>query len=221
MDHMLPDEIGKHIEALDRWLEQTGRVSKPQAGLSAEERKQLQAVNKAVERLQRTGIPVPEDLRRLKLKLSAKDDAGSENRKLETRLKKIEGLIQARGKTIKSARAVRNRLKSTTQAGGTKKHYGITLLDLLQSGLLSTDDQLELQWLKDGPVIKGKIKADGTVMVRTPDGWQSYVSLSSAASRMAGRSSNGWKMWRRVNRDGTVTSLEAIRALCINQEADG
>ena len=218
---MMPDEIREHIKALDRWLEQLGRGPKPPAGLSAEERKQLQAVNKAVEQLQRNGVPVPEDSRSLKLKLSAKDVTGSDNRETESRLQKVEILIQALGKTIKTARAVRNRLKSTGQVGGTKKHYGIALLDLLQAGLLSTDDRLELQWLKDGPVLKGKIKADGTVIVETPDGWQPYTSLSTAASRVAGRSLNGWKHWRRVNNDGTATALEDIRALYINEEADG
>jgi len=218
---MMPDEIREHIKALDRWLEQLGRVPKQPAGLSAEERKQLQAVNKAVEQLQRNNVPVPEDLRSLKLKLSAKDVTGSDNRETEAGLKKVESLIQALGKTIKTARAVRNRLKSTGQVGGTKKNYGIALLDLLQAGLLSTDDRFELQWLKDGPVLKGKVKADGTVIVKTPDGWRPYASLSTAASRVAGRSLNGWKHWRRVNNDGTATALEDIRALYINEEADG
>ena len=218
---MMPDEIREHIKALDRWLEQLGRVPKQPAGLSAEERKQLQAVNKAVEQLQRNNVPVPEDLRSLKLKLSAKDVTGSDNRETEAGLKKVESLIQALGKTIKTARAVRNRLKSTGQVGGTKKNYGIALLDLLQAGLQSTDDRFELQWLKDGPVLKGKVKADGTVIVKTPDGWRPYASLSTAASRVAGRSLNGWKHWRRVNNDGTATALEDIRALYINEEADG
>lgn len=218
---MMPDEIREHIKALDRWLEQLGRVPKKPAGLTAEERKQLQAVNKAVDQLQRTGVPVPEDLRSLKLKLSARDVADSVNRETEARVKKVERLIQSLGKTIKTARAVRNRLKSTGQVGGTKKHYGIALLDLLQAGLLSVDDRLELQWLKDGPVHKGRVKADGTVMVKTSGGWQQYASLSTAASRVSGRSLNGWKHWCRVNNDGTATTLEDIRALYINKGASG
>lgn len=217
----MPDEIREHIKALDRWLEQLGRVPKKPAGLTAEERKQLQAVNKAVDQLQRTGVPVPEDLRSLKLKLSARDVTGSINRETEAHLKKVESLIQSLGKTIKTARAVQNRLKSTGQVGGTKKHYGIALLDLLRTRFLSTDDRLELQWLKDGPVHKGRVEADGTVMVKTPDGWQPYTSLSTAASRVAGRNLNGWKHWRRVNNDGTVTALKDIRALYLNKEADG
>ena len=218
---MMPDEMREHIKALDQWLEQLGRAPKSPVGLSAEERKQLKAVNKAVDQLQRTGVPVPEDLRSLKLKLSAKDVTDSNNRETEARLEKVESLIKALGKTIKIARAIRNRLKSIGQVGRTKKHYGITLLNLLQIGLLSTDDRLKLQWLKNGPVLKGKIKSDGTVMVKTPDGWRPYASLSAAASRVAGRNLNGWKHWRRVNNDDTVTALEDIRVLYINKEAYG
>ena len=218
---MMPGEIWEHIIALDRWLEQLGRVSKPPAGLSAEERKQLQAVNKTIQQLQRNGVTVPEDLRGLKLKLSARDVAGSQDQEVEARMKMVEKVIQALGQTIKTADAVREKLKPKAQVIRTKKYYGIALLDLLQAGVLSTDDRFELQWLKDGPVLKGKVKADGIVMVKTQDGWQSYSSLSTAASRVAGRSLNGWKHWRRVNNDGTATSLEDIRARFINEEADG
>ncbi|MBU2547623.1 MAG: hypothetical protein KKB20_04350 [Proteobacteria bacterium] len=218
---MLPDEIAEHIKALERWLEQLGRIPKQPSCLSAEELKQLQAVNKAVEQLQRSGVPVPEDLRGLKLKLSARDSAGTENHEIDARLKKVKSLMQALAKTIKTARAVRDRLHSTGQAGGPKKYYGVTLSDLIRSGLLAVDDRLELQWLKNGPIIEGKMRPDGAIMLKAPDGRQSYDSLSTAASRVAGRSLNGWKHWRRVNSDGTATTLEDIRTRYINKEAEG
>lgn len=133
---MTPDEISEHIKALDQWLEQLGRDTKKSSGLSVEERKQLQTVNKAIEQLLRNNVPVPEDLRNFKLKLSARDVTDSENRKNDTRLKSVERLILTLGRTIKTARAIRNRLKATGQVGGPKKYYGITLLDLRQAGLL-------------------------------------------------------------------------------------
>ncbi|MFO7885817.1 MAG: DUF4357 domain-containing protein [Desulfobacteraceae bacterium] len=84
---------------------------------------------------------------------------------------------------------------------------------------MSIDDPLELQWLKDGPVHKGKLMDDGEVMVKTSEGWKSFTSLSTAASQMAGpgRSLNGWKHWRRVNSDGTTTSFEDIRSQYIQK----
>lgn len=217
----MTDDISDHFKALNQWLEQHRRVSKEPSGLSAEERKQLQAVNKAVEQLRRSGVPVPEDLRSLKLKLSAQDTSSPDSRENDTRLKKVDRLIEELGKTLKTARIVRDKLKSAGQVGGgPKKYYGIALLDLLQAGLLSVDERYELQWLKDGPVLEGRIQPDGTIMVKASGKWQPFVSLSTAASGVAGRSLNGWKHWRRVNNDGTCTSLEEIRVMYMNEEAD-
>lgn len=216
----MPAELSEHVHALNRWLEQQGRIPNQPSGLSVEEQKQLQAVNKAVEQLRRSGVPVPEDLRSLKLKLSANDASGSESRETEVRLKKVERFIEELGRTLKTARTIRAKLKSTGQTGGAKKYYGITLLDLLRAGLLSVDDRFELQWLKDGPVLEGKIKPDGTIMVKTSGKWKLFASLSTAASSVAERSLNGWKHWRRFNNDGTSTALEDIRALYLNEEAD-
>jgi hypothetical protein len=218
---MIPDDIKSHIQALEQWLDQLCRIPKQPSGLSAEERKQLQAVNRAVGQLQRNGITVPEELRNLKLQLSAKDNAGLEDHEMETRLKKVESLIQALGKTIKTARVIRDKMKSTGQAGGPKKYYGVRLADLIRAGLLSVDDRLELQWLKNGPAHKGKVQSDGTVLVKTSDGWQRYESLSTAASRVAGRSLNGWKHWHFIKHDGTTTALEDIRAKYLKEEEDG
>lgn len=217
----MTDDIIDHFKALNEWLEQLSRLSKKPSGLSAEERKQLQAVNKAVEQLRRSGVPVPEDLRSLKLKLSAQDTSSPDNLENDTRLRRVERLIEELGKTLKTARIIRDKLKSAGQVGGgPKKYYGIALLDLLQAGLLSVDDRYELQWLKDGPVLEGRIQPEGTIMIKASGKWQPFASLSTAASSVAGRSLNGWKHWRRVNNDGTCTSLEQIRAMYMNEEAD-
>lgn len=131
---------------------------------------------------------------------------------MEERTAKVEALIEQLRKLLRSARALRDRLKATGQAPGTKKHYGVTVLELLQNGDLSAEDALELQWLKDGPVFEGKIQQDGSVMARTQGGWKRYDALSTAASQIADRSLNGWDHWRRVNRDGSRTILREIRA---------
>lgn len=214
---MLPKEITSHIKALDQWLDRLNLIPAPPQGLSAKELKQLRAVNKAVEDLQRNNIPVPEDLRNLKLKLSARDVTGYQNQEAEKQLTAVGTLIRVLGKTIQNARSHRERLKITRPAGGKKKNYGVSLLDLIQDGLLSVDDHLELQWIKNGPIHKGKVKDDGKVMVKTPDGWKSYNSLSTAASQMAERSLNGWTHWRRINSDGTSTSFEDIRSRYIQK----
>lgn len=205
-------ELDQHLTYLARWIEQQGDFPTPEPELSAEERKQLLAVNKAIEQLTRLGVSVPDDLRKLKLRLSTKGGSGTENREVEERTAKVEAFIEQLRKVLRAARSLRDRLKATGQAPGTKKHYGITMLELIQSGDLSAEDGLELQWLKEGPVFEGKIQQDGSVMVRTEAGWKRYDALSTAASQIADRSLNGWDHWRRINRDGSRTTLKEIRA---------
>ena len=213
-------EISEHLQALNRWIEQQGNIPKQLPGLSVEERKQLQTVNKAIKQLNRLGVSVPDDLRRLKLQLSAKDVSGPVNTEVETRLAELKALIEQLRKLMKATRSIRGRLKTTGRIGGTKKHYGIGLLDLLQCGQLSTEDKLELQWLKEGSTYEGKVNPDGTMMAKTPDGWKQYDSLSTAGSEIAGRSLNGWSHWRRINSDGSRTPLKKIRSLYMNKEAN-
>jgi len=216
----MTEELNKHIEAMRRWLEKLDNIPTQLPGLSVEERKQLQTVNKAVEQLNRLGVSVPDDLRRLKLQLSAKDVSDPANIEFQTRLSDLETLIEQLRKMLKAARSIRGRLKTTGRTGGTKKHYGITLLDLLQGGQLSTEDKLELQWHKEGPTYEGKVSPDGTVMAKAPDGWKQYNALSTAASQIAGRSLNGWTHWRRINDDGSRTPLAKIRSFSIIKETN-
>lgn len=189
------EKIAQHLDALSRWVEQSEKNIKLLPNLSDAERKQLQAVNKSVEQLRRNNVPIPEDLRNLKLKLSAKDASGINSQANEYRLKELESLIENLLKILKTARSIRDKLKNSEQTGGPKKHYGVTLINLLQSRVLSTDDRLQLQWVKNGPVHEGKIKADGSIMAKGPDGWKRYKSLSTAASKIAEGSLNGWKHW--------------------------
>jgi len=213
-------EVSGHLQALRTWIEEQSQIPRLVSRLSVEEQKQLLAVNKAVEQLTRSGVPVPEDLRNLKLKLSVKDASCSKNQKNEIQFKEMESLIEELSGILKTARSIRNRLKVTVHAGGPKIHYGITLLDLLQNGLISTEDRFELQWHKKGPIFTGRVKIDGTIMIEGKAGWENYASLSTAAEKVAGRPMNGWKHWRRVNSDGTSTALEDIRDRYMNKEAD-
>jgi hypothetical protein len=205
-------ERNEHLQALHRWIEKQANIPTLEPGLSAEERKQLQAVNKAIMQLTRLGVSVPEDIRNLKLRLSTKDVSDVENHEVEERIREVEVLIEKLRKLLQAARSLRNRLKNTGQTGDTKKHYGVTLLELIQSGHLTTEDKLELQWLKDGPTYEGKVLPDGTVMAKTSSGWKKYDSLSTAAGQISGRSLNGWEHWLRIDSDGSRTSLKEIRS---------
>lgn len=206
------EALNEHLDAVRHWIEQHSHLPRPEAVLSTDERKQLEAINKAIVQLARDGVPVPKDLRKLKLQLSAKDASGAASDEVEAQILELEAVIEQLRKLLQAARSFRDRLKSTGQTGGTKTHFGVTLLELVQSGHLSTADRLELQWVNDGPRYEGKVQTDGSLMAKTPSGWKHYRSPSMAAGDIAQCSLNGWKHWRRVNTDGSRASLEEIRS---------
>lgn len=214
------NDLREHLEAVRHWIERQGDVPALDAGISAEERKQLQLISKTIAEFTRLGISVPEDVRNLKLRLLNKDASGTANHKVGELIIEVEALIKQLQKLLQAARSLRGRLSATGQTAGTKKVYAVTLHELLQSGHLSTENRFELQWLKDGPTYEGKVQPDGSVMAKTTSGWQHYESLSAAAVDIAGHSLNGWKVWRLINSDGSRRSLEEIRSLYLSKGAD-
>ncbi len=222
----MPDELKSHLDAVHRWIEEIGsrpipRAPGPGEGLSRDEKQQLLKISHLIEQLKKVGVEVPSDLRNLKLSLSAKDlGVTAADPVLSEALQQMEDLIGRLREVLRFAREVRDRLKPVAAGSGTKKHFGVSLEELLDSGLLSTEDQLELQWARDGERYAGKVLSDGTVSARTEEGWKTFVSLSAVAADISGRSQNGWEHWRRINSDGTRTSLKQIRTEYLAQGGD-
>jgi len=209
----MTEELKQQFNAISEWISaQEDSIPVSQSGLTPDEKKQLQAVNRSIQQLSNSGISVPDELRKVKLTLSARDRETGNEGEIESRIEAVEEVIQSLATLTRSARGVRDKLKSNNQGGGTKKHYGVSLLDLLQSGKISTDDELQLQWRKTGPSYEGKLRDDGSVSAKTDAGWRQFESLSTAASTIGGRPLNGWEHWRRVNRDGSLISLKEIRS---------
>ncbi len=213
----MPDELKPHLDALRHWIERHTDIQAPIPSISAEERKQLHTVNKSIQQLTSLGVIIPDDLRKLKLGLAAKDVNAAMDAKIRSRLVQVESLVENLRELMQKARTLRNSLKGSGQASGTKKRYDVSLKELLESGHLSTDDKLELRWKKGGLVFEGEVWPDGSVSVNTNAGWKQFNALSTAACSISGRSLNGWVRWRRIESDGSRTTLKAIRDKYMNQ----
>ena len=177
-------------------------------------------MNKAIEQLSKLGVEIPSDLRSLKLRLSANDVAATPDPQITKHLAAVENLIATLRELSQIARVIREKLKSGTSVTGTKRHFGVTLEELLDAGFLSTDDRLELQWSRDGGTYEGKLGSDGLISAKSGQGWKQYDTLSAAAVEIGGRALNGWDHWRRINADGSRTTLKEIRAEYLNQAND-
>lgn len=213
---MTPD-LQKSLDVIRRWLADIDGVRCVQPSLTSEERKQLLAVNRSIEQLQKGGVAIPDELRKLKLRLGVLDTSDTANPAREINLETLDELIDSLRDLVSVAKKIRVSIQTGHKIPGTKINYGVQLVELIEAGFLNTESRLELQWLKDGEIFEGKLRTDGQVAVRTASGWKEYDSLSSAASGIAGCSLNGWKHWRLVEANGKHIPLAVLRERYVNK----
>ena len=212
---MIDEELKVHIDAIGGWITSISKKGDVDVGLSRDERKQLQAIENSIKHLSKNGIEIPDDLRRLKLELSARDIDARELS--EAQIAAISELIDELRKLTGRARSIQ---KHTKQPGGTrsgKRHYNVSLKDLVEGGYLAADQHIEFSY-KNGEVrAEGKVTANGSVSIQTDSDWEDFASLSAAAKDIAGRSLNGWIYWSKVNPNGSPVLLEEIRQQFLNE----
>ena len=91
-------------------------------------------------------------------------------------------------------------------AKGSKRHFGITVKDLLDAGLLTVGEQLATT--RRGRGDRATVQPDGSIRV----GNDTYASLSTAAKAVSGTTSEpGWEFWT-VMRDGKRVVLFELRS---------
>ena len=211
----MDNKLQEHLDAIERWiLEQRANVSRVEV-LTPEERKQLSAVNKSIQQLTALGVSIPDELRQLKLKLSAKDVSSNRAEEYD----QVKELIGELGNLMSSAKAVLNhtREKAKTNTPNRGRNSEVSLAVLIENGYVSIHDNMELRWKKSGPAYKGSFNPDGSVTVHTPSGIKNFETLSSAAMTLSNSSLNGWMCWWRINPDGSRTSMKEIRSRYLSE----
>jgi hypothetical protein len=213
----MDEDIRTHLSAVEEWLASYRNSLCLVSGLTGEERKQLQSIEKSIRHLSASGVSIPDELRQLKLQLSAKDVGSSKAKGTGECIAEVGEIVGYLARLTQVAKVLHNSLKSPNKTSYSKQRYEVTLKELIQNEYLSSEDKLELCWKKDGPIFEGKVDANGTLLVRTPQGWKAFDSLSSAATAIAKCSLNGWLHWRRIHADGTQTTLNDVRAMYLNK----
>lgn len=95
---------------------------------------------------------------------------------------------------------------SRNDAGNRKAFYGVTLLNLLDAGLLSANE--ELRGNRNGKVYRVHLLASGNL--RSDDG-REFPTLSAAADTLTESGNNGWEFWS-VSRSGANRPLTLVRS---------
>lgn len=207
--------LTENLEAIRHWLDEVGAIPLPEdrpTGLSSQEKLELRRLEGMIDQLKSLGVSlIPAELVDKKCELAARDVPAPAPSDATKSLPTLEELCGKLGELAKKARILRNQIRSRTANNGPRAYYDVEPLDLLNAGYLSTNDRLELQWSNTSGVHEGRLESDGRIRANTQDGWKAFPSLSSAAQYISGRPQNGWEHWRRINEDGTRTSLKKIR----------
>lgn len=207
--------LTEHLESIRRWLDEVEAIPLPEdrpSGLSSQEKQELRRIEGLIDQLKSHGVAlIPAELVDKKCELAARDIPAPTPYDAAKFLPTLEELCGKLGELAKKARILRNQIRSRTANNGPRAYYDVEPLDLLNAGYLSTNDRLELQWSNTSGVHEGRLESDGRIRANTQDGWKAFPSLSSAAQYISGRPQNGWEHWRRINEDGTRTSLKKIR----------
>jgi hypothetical protein len=207
--------LTEHLEAICHWLDEVEAIPLPEdrpSGLSSQEKQELRRIEGLIDQLKSHGVTlIPAELVDKKCELAARDIPAPASSDATKFLPTLEELCGKMGELAKKARILRNQIRSRTVNNGPRAYYDVEPLDLLKAGYLSTNDSLELQWSNTSGVHEGRLESDGRIRANTQDGWKAFSSLSSAAQYISGRPQNGWEHWRRINEDGSRTSLKKIR----------
>lgn len=216
-------DVHQVLESIDRWLSKTALSCTPsQILISSEEKKLLLATNKAIQQLEKLGVPIPDELLTQQLKLSTLEFQPAPDSEQEISQESIDSVVSSLHALLSKAKNIRLKLSSKKRVNkssfGPKQHFGVSLLDLIENGVISAEAKLELQWRRNGKIVEGRVLKDGHIEVHTNSGWKEYKSISTAATEIAGCALNGWKHWKIIDSDGNRASLESVRDRYLNKK---
>ena len=96
-------DLKKSLDDIRDWIAHIQKIKTERPGLSSEEKKQLLAVNRTIEQWQKQNIPIPDELRKIKLRLGSRDMGDMPNPVLDRNLHTLDELIQSLGDLIGSS----------------------------------------------------------------------------------------------------------------------
>lgn len=215
-------DIHQHLESIERWLSEINITSSQPPLISSEEKKLLLATNKAIQQLEKLGVPIPDELQAQQLKLSILETPPIPASEQGVSIESIDSVVSSLHALLSKAKSIRLKLSAKKRVNkasfGPKQHFGVSLRDLIENGVICAEAKLELQWRRNGEIVEGRVLKDGHIEVHTNSGWKEYKSISTAATEIAGCALNGWKHWKIIDDDGNRASLESVRDRYLNKK---
>ena len=194
------DEIYQQLEdAINAAAELLNSASGTTTELNNKEQ-QLIHIEKTIHQFQNKALPIPDELRNLKLKLVMEID----QIKLEVIFKdKVNRLIQSIFPSIQDSPKIK---KISARKNKRKTQGRVSLKEMIDAKRLSPDQ--EIYALLKGNLTKATITFDGQIKVHSNG--QYYDNPSSAGVAVLHRSCNGWTFWK-IKEGNKVRDLDYYR----------
>jgi hypothetical protein len=199
-------EVFRHIEEyLDKFDDES---------LLAEKESQLNNIEKSIRNLQKGNIPIPQELRDLKLRLVDEIERLEVSQKSKTEVVQIIDDFLQKHKPVK--RKIKKR-KKVISSGKKASNKNITIKDLLDNGIITNDCKLYRKY--KGEIFYADILPDGHIATEVNGKIQIFNSPSTAAGKLTVGNQNGWTWWL-TDFNGETQSLDYYRQKYLQKQTN-
>ncbi|MBD3339593.1 MAG: hypothetical protein GF353_10815 [Candidatus Lokiarchaeota archaeon] len=210
------NDINEQIKQLELLLQNISKELKslqPTETL-VEKQNQLHAIENTIQKLTKDNVPIPNDLRELKLKLVYEIEQLPDIEEAKKRL----ALVFKDYQEIFQPAAVKKRTLKRRKRRKRRKKLGrrIEVIDLLKAEIIPKDTVIFRTY--KGIRYEAQIDRNGKIVTTFNGRVQMFDSPSAAAVTLTNLSQNGWKWWF-VSIDGKKRELDYYRKEYIKNEA--
>ncbi len=170
---------------------------------------QLHSIEQTINKLSKTGVEIPAELRDLKFRLLSDIDQYKE---AATAQKDLEELLQ-HYVTPKKAYTRKEKVKPIKQSVVRTTNTRVELIDLLNAKVIAPNTKLYRNYKNQD--FKATLTAEGQIKLGINGQTEYFDSPSSAAVTATGKSQNGWTWWLIENENKT---LDDYRKKYLNNE---
>lgn len=204
-------KIKEHIANLKVQLEDIQAQLQPWLDVQAksEVQSQLNAIAKSTDRLTKTDVNIPSELRQLKLKLINELDNYKQAEDLQQELINVLSAYTTPKKLPKQVNTIKVKNADTIK----RPPVQLDLIDLIENGVLPPDTKTIK--MHKGVKYTAFITADGKMKIVRGNTEQFYNSPSTAAVACIHKPTNGWTWWS-VEGDIKGRTLDYYRQKLIN-----
>ena len=178
---------------------------------TATKRKQLRAICESIGRLQRSGVPVPDDFRRIKTDLTGCVAVAEQADELKSRLiaKLTEALRKLRAQPLSG-----NADRRPPRGAGEGRTRRVSVADLIEAGLIKDGARIVHRGKrgKNPPTFFGVLRSPGQIELEADGRKQVFNNPSAAAVAFIGGTCNGWDWWFAILDDGREVPLSLLRS---------